>query len=243
MRNFLTIWRKELAACFFSPVAYIVLLVFLLISNSLFWYTVLGNEGSDESLATLLVVPIMLLMTVLITVVTMRLFAEEKRSGTIETLMTAPVTEVELVLGKYFGAISFLTIVIVPAMASVFILWFMSPGIEFLDYGQLAGGAIILLLFTSYGTSVGLLASLSTRNQVVAAICCFCGSLVPIILPMSLRFIPFCPDRLVQFFSVEDQIIDFTHGSIDILPIVLYVSLTVFFLFTAVQILTWKRLK
>lgn len=243
MRNFFTIWRKELAACFLSPVAYIVLLVFLLISNWLFWYTVLGNEGSDESLVTLLVVPIMLLMTILITVVTMRLFAEEKRSGTIETLMTAPVTEASLVLGKYFGAISFLVLVIIPAMASVFVLWFLSPGIEFIDYGQLAGGAIILLLFTSYCTSVGLLASLMTRNQVVAAICCFCGAMVPLVVPMSISYIPLCPDYLVQYLSVGDQIIDFTHGSIDIRPIVLYLSLTVFFLFTAVQVLTWRRLK
>ncbi len=241
MRNFFTIWRKELTSCFLSPVAYIVLIVFLLMSNWMFWNAVLHNEGRDEPLLGLLTISILFFSPILITVVTMRLFSEESHSGTLETLLTAPVTETELVLGKYLGAFSFLTIVLIPALGAVCILQFMSPGIAAIDPGELAGSALVIFLFCGYCTAIGLLASLLTRNQVVAAICCFCGTLIPITGPMILPTIPFCPDKVVQYFSVTDHLADFAMGSIDLRPVVLYVSLILFVLFLSVQMLESRR--
>ena len=164
MRNFLTIWRKELTSCFLSPVAYTVLIVFLLMSNWMFWNAVLRSEGTEEPLMGLLIVSILFFSPILITVVTMRLFSEEKRSGTLETLLTAPVTETELVLGKYFGAFSFLVMVLAPALGSVYILQLLSPGLSSVDHGEFIGCAIAVLLFSGYCAAIGLLASLLTSN-------------------------------------------------------------------------------
>lgn len=243
MRNLITIWRRELSACFLSPVAYIILIIFLLMSSWMFWNASSRSVGTDESLVALLIISILFFLPIVVTVVTMRLFAEEKRSGTIESLMTAPVTEVELVLGKYAGAMSFLIIILIPALSEVFILQLLSPGIQSIDWGGLAGGAILILLFSAFCSAIGLTASLLTRNQVVAAICCFCGTLIPLLAWMLLPLFPFCPDGVVQYFSINNQIMDFTNGTIDVRLVVLYLSTTIFVLFVAVQILAARKLR
>lgn len=189
----------------------------------------------------LLMVSILFFSPILITVVTMRLFSEEKRSGTLETLLTAPVTETELVLGKYFGAFSFLVLVLSMALSAVYILQFLSPGLTSVDSGAFLGCAIAVLLFSGYCAAIGLLASLLTSNQVVAAICCFCGTLVPLLGPMILPYLPFCGDGVVQYFSVPDQVADFAMGSIDFRPLVLYSTLIIFVLFLSVQLLESRR--
>lgn len=241
MRNFFTIWRKELSSCFLSPVAYIVLIMFLLMSNWMFWNALLRSEGDNEPLMGLLTISVLFFSPILITVVTMRLFSEERRSGTLETLLTAPVTETELVLGKYAGAYTFLVIVLVPALSVVYIMQFLSPGLGLIDIGELAGSALVIFLFCGYCTAIGLFASLLTKNQVVAAICCFSGTLLPLLGPMLLPYVPFCSDAVVQYFSVADQISEFAMGSIDLRPVVLYMSLIIFVLFLSVQVLESRR--
>ena len=100
MRNFFTIWHRELAGCFLSPVAYVTMVLFMGAAGGTFMTGVIRNEGSQATLPAILYSSIVMWGTVLVTVISMRLFTEEKRSGTIETLMTAPVTEAAVVLGK-----------------------------------------------------------------------------------------------------------------------------------------------
>jgi len=203
-----------------------------------------GHVGSYESPPALLFrVIVYFWMPVLVTVITMRLFAEEKRAGTIETLMTAPVSDVQVVLGKYAGALTFLLIATAPAVGQVFLLDFLSPGIDYVDPGAVAGGCLMVVSLSAFCVSIGLVVSLMTRNQIVAAICCFCGVLVPLLAGYLVSVLPLGSEALVGYVSVHSYLLDYTRGSVDTRPLIMHASGTLFLVFTAVKILESRRWK
>jgi len=245
MNNFFTIWRRELAACFLSPIAYVIMVVFLGASGFTFFLGAVRNVGATDPLASLLVGAIVIWLALLIPVITMRLFAEEKHSGTIETLMTAPVTENEVVIGKYAGALSFLLIVSLPAIASVFILEKFSPGLTVsgIDRGALLGGVIILLLLSVFFTAAGLLISLLTRNQIVSAVCCFVIVWLGLLLGWLVSNLPGGAGLPADYISATTHIEDFCRGIIDARTIILYVSGTWLLLFSSIRVLESRQLR
>jgi len=245
MGNRATLWRRELAACFLSPVAYATLIVFLAACNGTFCVAVLRNVGRPEPLTPLLIASIVLWLPVLITVIAMRLFAEEKRSGALEMLMTAPVTEAEVVLGKYAGALTFATLILMPAIASIFVLARLSPGITVADVdpGALAAGALIVFLLAAFFLAIGLVASLTTRNQIVSAIVCFAAICLALFLGWLISMLPGMPRGLADCLSATDHVEDFSMGLVDVRPVVLYVTATMFLLFVAVHLLEARRWK
>ena len=213
MRRFFAIWMRELMACFLSPVAYVTMVVFLSVSGWVYLQLVEGHVGSNHTLPELLFkVVIFFWLPILTTVVTMRLFAEEKRSGTLETLMTAPVTEAEAVLGKFAGAVTFVVFVAVPAVGAIFVLTLLSPALVRIDLGAVAGGSLLLVLMSSLCVSIGLLASLLTRNQIIAAICCFAGVLVPLLVGEVVAAMPLTPLGLAGFVSARMHVVDFAFS-------------------------------
>jgi ABC-2 type transport system permease protein len=243
VKSFLVIWRRELAACFLSPVAYVTMVAFVSVSAFTFLAQVTRNAGGSDPLSVLLFASIIVWLTILVSVVTMRIFAEEKRSGTLESLMTAPVTDSEVVLGKYAGALAFVTIVVAPAVACIFILAALSPGITSVDAGAVTGGCIIIFLVSALSVAIGLLVSLMTRNQIVAAIACFVAIWFVLLFGWLVASVPGVPPKLAAQLSAMSQIEDFARGSVDTRPIVLYTSCTVFVLFAAVRLLESRRWK
>lgn len=241
MRNVLTIWRRELAACFLSPIAYVTMVVFLAACGATFMAGVMRNLGGSEPLSTLLVASTVIWLTALVTVITMRLFAEERKSGTLETLMTAPVLEREIVLGKYLGAFTFLLAVMTPAFANVFILAAFSPAIQALDLGAIGGGVLVMILFSGFLLAVGMVISLVTANQIIAAVVCFTVLWVILLFGWLASSLPFGEHALVTFLSPATHIDDFARGAIDTRVIVFYISITVFLLFTATRMLESRR--
>src|SRR5210317_1723024 len=135
MRKCLAIWGRELSSCFLSPIAYVTMVLFLLVSGYSFVFGANQNNGTTESVITLLFGAELIWLTFLISVVCMRMFAEERRHGTLETLSTVPVTETQIVLGKFAGGLSFLLIVSLPAIAFVFIMDYFSPAMRGVDVG------------------------------------------------------------------------------------------------------------
>lgn len=242
MRKFLTIWGHEMAACFLSPVAYVLMVVFLGVASATFLLDVVREPAIRGGLATPLYESIIVWLTILVTVVSMRLFAEEKRSGTIETLMTVPVTETQVVLGKYAGALSFLLLVSLPVLGSCFILAAVSPHMTLadIDYRALLSGGCILVLVAALLSAVGMLVSLLTRNQVIAAICCFCAVWIVLLCGWILSTFP-GGAVAADYVTITDHIREFSRGAVDTRAIVLYVSVTVFLLFTSVRILESRR--
>ena len=243
MRNLFTIWRRELAACFLSPVAYVTMVVFLAVSGGTFLSAVVENVGTAEPLVTQLFAAIIVWLTVLVTVVSMRLFSEEKNSGTIETLMTAPVTETEVVLGKYGGALTFVLVVSAAAVSSIFILAALSPGIDFVDIGAVSGGCLILFLVSALCVSIGLFVSLMTRNQIVAAICIFCAVWLVLLFGWLISNLPFGLKSESEYISCMAHVEEFARGSVDTGTTVMYLSGTVLMLFGAVRLLESMRWK
>lgn len=241
MRRFLALWKRELTACFLSPVAYVTMVVYLMATGGTFVPGIVRNEGTRESLTAILFSSLALWMTFLISVVTMRLFAEEKRSGTLESLMTAPVTDRVVVAGKYAGALSFVLIVAAPALSWLWILAWISPAVETVDPGALLGGCMILVLLSAFGVAAGLLVSLLTRSQIAAAICTLVA-LWAFLLAGALE-----PGRsaawrtAARVFSVEAHLMDFARGLVDSRALVFYLTATVFLLFCSVRILETRR--
>ena len=243
MRRFYAIFCRELAAAFLSPVAYVTMVACFALVGVIFWYAVVANVGGNEPLSSMLFAGVIFCMTFLVTVVSMRLFAEEKRLGTIEALMTAPVTEAEIVAGKYVGALVFLLAVVTIPVGFVFILRAVSPGIDFVDVGALIGGYIITVSLTAFTLSVGLFVSLTTRNQIVAAITCLCAVWLVLLAGNLASAISPGPTQLSAYLSTMDHVAAFTHGSVDTRPIVLYVSGTLLMLFASVRVLESMRWK
>lgn len=243
MKNFLAIWRRELAACFLSPIAYVTMVFFLIASSSTFLVGVVKNVGSNVFVTSLLFASIVMWLTVLVSIVSMRLFTEEVRSGTIEMLMTAPVTEAEVVLGKYAGAVTFVLIVVAPAVAGVYLLAILNPSIGVVDNGAVVGGCIITILVTSFCMSAGLLVSLLTKNQIAAAISCLCLIWIFLFLGNIVSAFPFMPVKVVTYLSVLSHVDEFSRGTIDTRPAVLYISGTAFMIFAAIRVLESRRWK
>ena len=246
MRKGLTIWRREVSAGFLSPVGYVAIVLFLAIGGWVFLQLAEGHSGTDESLVSLLVrVVVFLWLPVLATLITMRTFAEEKHRETIETLLTAPVTEAEVVLGKYAGALSFLLLVTLPALAGFFVLIHVSPGLSMarLDWGALGGGLLFLVLMAANCVAIGLLMSLLTKNQVVAAMGCFAAILAPLVIGQALAATAAVPSWVADAVSADLHLKAFCRGLLDTRPIVFYVSVTAFLLFLSIRVLEVKRWK
>ena len=243
VRNLLTIWRRELAACFLSPIAYVTMVAFLGLSGWIFLQAAETNSGSVESLEVLLFMSIFFWIPILTTVISMRLFAEENRSGSIEALMTAPVTDLDVVLGKYAGGLSFLFIAVFPSVGFIFLLQLFSPGITFIDVGGIWGGCVGLVLISAATMAIGTLVSLLTRNQIVAAICTLCAAFGPFFIKPLVSVLPIGSEKALDYLSIETHIMDFARGSIDTRPLVLYVSFTVLLLFITVRVLEIRRWK
>jgi len=243
MRSFLTIWRRELAACFLSPVAYVTLVIYLAMEGWIFLQSAIHNEGGHETLEVLLFISMLFFVPILATVICMRLFAEEQRLGTIETLMTAPVTETAVVMGKYAGALTFMWLILFPAVGYLFIVAWLGPGVASLDLGNVAGGCVMLALISASSVAIGLFVSLLTRNQIIAAICIFCAICAPFFLKHLALMLPVGADGLIETLAIEEQVLDYARGSMDIRPAVLHLSSAAFFLFTSVAVLQSRRWK
>jgi ABC-2 type transport system permease protein len=245
VRIFLTIWRRELASYFFSPVAYVTAVMFLAAASGTFLLGVLQGAGTQVSLSRTLFESLFLWLPALLTVVSMRLFAEEKRAGTIELLMTAPVTEQQLVLGKFAGGLTFVLLVALPAVADLRLLDRLSPGVTAADIepGAVLGGCAILVLATATFQALGLLFSITSRSQLTAAISTLAVVWLVMLAGWLLAQVPGHPRHLADFLSVTQHIADFSEGRIDLRPALLHLSVTAYLLFVSIRLLESARWK
>jgi ABC-2 type transport system permease protein len=171
-------------------------------------------------------------------IITMRLIAEERKTGTIESLLTAPVSEGTVVVGKFTGALVFFLTLWLPTLLYVFILRSQTP----IDIGPVLAGYLAITLLGGYFLSVGIFASTLTKNQIVAAILAF-ALLIPIFsagLAQSMANNPKTREML-GYFNLWDHMDEFSRGVVDSRRIVYYVSATVFFLFLTTVSLAAKK--
>jgi ABC-2 type transport system permease protein len=241
MRKFMALFSRELSAVFLTSVGYVTVALFMSATGWTFLHAVRTQAGSGIQVEALWVVSVLFWLPVLITVICMRLFAEEKRSGTIETLLTTAVADRTVVLAKFWGSMVFVVTGLLAAVVSLFALAYVAPGVEAVDLQALCGGVLILLLVAMCCTSIGVLVSLLTRNQIVAAIGCFWAICMPLMVRPLLQTIPFVRQDVLDRLSVERHVLQYTGGILHMSPAVLYVSITALMLFTAVRVLESRR--
>lgn len=248
MRAFLTIWRKELAAYFLSPIAYVMMIFFQMVLGFSFWMlvNVLSQGAGGASVMRELFSSIFfwIAMLIVVPVLTMRLFAEEKRSGTIETLMTAPVTDAAVVLAKYAGAVAFFVVLWLPTASYAYILRACSPLTSPVDLGPMLGGYAGALLVGAMYLSIGLFCSSLTSNQIVSAIATFALTS----LAFFAGFITFMTTNdavrdATAYVSSVSHMLDFSRGAVDTRPLVFCVSVSAFMVFATIRVIESRKWK
>jgi ABC-2 type transport system permease protein len=230
MRNTIPIFKREFASYFNSPIAFIYLTVFLGLSGWLFFKGFfLVGEASMRPFFGLL--PWIFLF--FLPAVTMRLWAEERKVGTMELLMTFPLTDVEAVLGKFLASFTFLLV----SLALSFVLPLVVAALGDPDPGQIVGGYAGAVLMGAAYLSIGLFVSSLTENQIVAFIVSVVGIFGLFILGED--FVLFgVPDRLVpvlSFLGLGEHFTSISRGVIDSRDIIYYLSVIGFFLYLNVK--------
>jgi ABC-2 type transport system permease protein len=244
MTNVPTLLRRELSAYFASVLGYVVLMFFLVVMGVTFG-VIVGylNRGPTQLTAMKIMFSMFWLPSlVVVPMITMRLLAEEKRAGTLEMLMTAPVTDFEVVFAKYLGAVTLYTIMWALTGFYVLILQRFSVG-SALDIGPIFSGYLGVIVVGQFFIAIGLLASSMTNNQIAAALMSFAAVFILLIVLNWLTYL-FPSGVLGKIFhaiSSFDQMEDFQRGIVDIRPLVLYASGTALALFIATRVVESRK--
>ncbi|QHI68211.1 ABC transporter permease [Tichowtungia aerotolerans] len=243
MRSFLTLWRREFSALFLSPIAYVMLMFFLLVTGCGFYWLIKENLELLHSIQGLMVV-IWACMLIVIPILTMRSFAEERKNGTFETLMTAPVSDTTVVAAKFIGVLSFFLLMCAPTLAYLAIIGWIKPDIiSNMDPGCIGGGYQMVALIASAFIALGLFASALTSNQIIAAISTFA---VMSILFFGGLFEPHLSKtplvrEVGSYMSAALHLMEASRGVFDSRSVVLYLSATLFFLFATTKAVSARR--
>jgi len=235
MSGFLAIFQRELRAYFLSPLAYVVLCFLLLINGIIFALILIAlNDplqppGRPLDLFFGGTFLFWLVVMFAAPVLTMRLLAEERRSGSIEVLMTAPVTEGQVVLGKYAAALVFYVFLWLPTLAYAGIVAFHSE----IDWGVVAAGYLGVFLIGALFLAIGLFASAMTSNQIIAAVVSFAILLALTCLTFLEYFVSnqALKEALAFISFPEHMSSEFAKGIVDTRRLVFYLATTGFFLF------------
>lgn len=225
------ILKKELNAFFASPIGYLVIAVFLLINGLFLWvfeeeFNIL-NAGFADLNAFFFIAPWFFLF--LIPAITMRSFSDEIRLGTIEILKTKPLTDWQIVMGKYLGSFILILLALIPTFIYVFSILKLGNPVGNLDSGSTIGSYIGLLFLASAYTAIGLFTSTFSKNQIVSFILA-----VIISFFMYYGFEALANLNIVngiQNFGMKEHFDSMSRGIIDTRDLVYFVSTTIFFLF------------
>jgi ABC-2 type transport system permease protein len=240
MRNILAVAGKELRAYFHSPIAYLVMALFAVLCGFFFYnYTAAfvvqtfrmmatGQMAPNVSVNEYIIRPLFegvltVVLLLLIPLVTMRLFAEEKRSGTIELLLTSPLTDLQIILGKFLGALAL--------YAVLMLLSFLYIGLLFL-YGNpsvkpLVADALGLFLFGGALLSLGMWISTFTKNQIIAGVVAFALFLLLYVFDWVNAYSTSDAGRVMSYMALTTHFDNFAKGVIDSSDVVYYLSVIV----------------
>lgn len=227
------IFKKELRAYFSSPIAYIFITLFLIVTNYLFFmnYFIIDDASMRNYFSIL---PWLFLLFV--PAISMRLIAEERRMKTIEVMLTLPISDWQFVMGKYLSALTFLIISLVLSFPIVIVLYYTGNP----DPGPIIGGYIGSIFMGAAYLSIGLYVSSITKNQIIAfivsSIIILCFLIIG--LPMLLFNIPGWLVPVFRWLSLHDHFISISRGVLDIRDISYYLSVILIFL-----MLTYNSLK
>ncbi len=250
MQAFLTLTRRELAGFFVSLTGYVIIaavmfqmgLSFVIMLNNL------NGEPTPMPVTEIFYETMFFWLILLLTapVITMRLFALEKSTGTFESLMTTPVGDLQVVLAKFFAAIIFYMVMWLPLFGCIFVIQHFTKESAGFDFGIAASTYVGIFLVGCVYMSLGCFASALTRSQIIAAMISF-------VIGITLFLLNFLSQQIatgrtwiaeaLSYFAMTEQMRDFSRGIIDTRYVVFYLSLTVFFLFLTYRVIESRRWK
>jgi len=232
--------RRELFSYFVSPIAYVAMILFLIACGLAFWQ---DFEPGQPAMMRHLFDSMLWFLCFVIPMLCMGSISQEWASGTIETLMTAPVTDTDVVVGKYLGSMGFVLVLLAPTLIYVVILAVSAT--PRLDLGPVISGYIGMVLAGSLFVAVSLFCSSLTRSQVVAAVSAFAILAVITIVPWLVGAWATLGDfwRRVVGNAVYARYADFSKGLIDLGHVTFFVVTTAAFLFFTVKVLESRRWK
>ena len=257
MKNALAIAGKELRSYFVSPIAYVVLTGFLLLGGWFFFnllarfnflLTIYSSMRNPEAqlrlnLNEFVIAPLLhnlsVVLVILIPVITMRSFAEEKRSGTYELLMTSPLSITEIVAGKFLGAFVFLLIMVgLTAIYPLILLMYGNP-----EMGIIIAGYVGLLLLATAFVTVGLLTSSFTENQIIASVSCLVLLLLLYVISWPADTAGATFGAVLKYLSLTEHFGEMVKGVIDTKDLVYFftvILLSLFLTHRSVESVRWR---
>jgi ABC-2 type transport system permease protein len=242
MSTTLTIAKREFRSSFDSPLAYIVICIGLVMLGIFFFFVQDFWQLDRATLVSLFDLAPRGLSLVIVPVVTMRLLAEEKRSGTLEMLITLPVRDHEVILGKFLGAWSLVLILIASTVLYPIIMFRFPWHLGALDTGPVWSGYLGLLLYSAAAVSVGLLISALTESQIIAFIVTWALLALLSFLGLGARLVPAGAARdVLTFISFDARLAPFSRGQIITRDIVYFVSITIGCLMAAFRALERRK--
>ena len=229
-----SIYKREVQNYFLSPLAYVIMGLFLLLSGYFFSTSILSTrmatmQGafSNMSLVLLFIVPIL----------TMRLLAEEQARGTEELLLTHPLRLTSMVVGKYMAAVTLLVFIfVITGFYPMILFIYGSP-----EVGPIVSGYLGILLMGAASIAVGVFASSLTENQIIAALVSFSILLLLWVISWVANVVPFVSQTIVNSLSIISHFSDFSRGVIEVKHIIYYLSVIFVFLFLAIQNIERRR--
>ncbi len=261
IQNTVAIVQKELKHYFVSPIAYVVMMIFLTVSGYFFYAgmvrfsqqyqyfkSMMQFYQNPEMLARLnlnemVIAPalfnMVFVLLFILPLIMMRTFAEEKRQRTEELLMTSPLTINQIVAGKFIGSLLFMMVLMLPTLAyQVLLFKFSKP-----EFGPVFTGYLGVLLFSAAGVAIGLFASSLTENQIIAAVVTF-------VVLLFMFIISFLGDKegtfifdVIKYLSIQEHIKNLLQGLIDTRDLIYFFSIIVLFLFLtkrSVESVRWR---
>lgn len=223
--------RRELGSFFRSPLAYVIIAAFLVVAGFFFFFSAIQTRQATVRPVFQTLYTILLLLAPM---VTMRLLSEEQKSGTLELLLTSPVHDLSVVIGKFLAGVGFFAVMLAPTAYSIFLLsQYGDP-----DNGGIVGGYLGALFFCGAIVAIGLFTSSLTQNQIVAAVLAFAILLLLWVIDgLSGVFGGRAGDAL-SYLALYPHFNDMTRGVIDTKDVVYYLTIILAALF-----LTWRSLE
>jgi ABC-2 type transport system permease protein len=245
-----TLYKRELSSYFHSGVAYVVLFGSAVAQSIQFLFIVSKvveiHYTEQNVLQIFFTWPLFwMLLLIQVPLITMRVFSEEFKLGTIEMLLTAPVRDWDVVLAKFLGALTFFLVLWSPIALDLVALQIFSSPPPPVYWSQIGLTALTILLVGGFYVSIGVFTSALTKNQIIAAVLCFALLFIPFGISL-LRWIQNIDANLlawVSYVSTPEHLQNAVQGVFDSRPLVYYVTVTILMLYLAKSVLESRRLK
>lgn len=234
MTSILNIFKKEFKGYFISPIAYIVISIFLILTGWFFFSTFfLYGQAEMRSFFSLL--PIV--FSFVIPAITMRLFSEEFNTGSYELIMTMPVSSLDIIIGKFMASAAFVIIMLVPTFFYAVCISFIGD----LDWGPVIGGYIGAILLGASFSAIGLFASSLTRNQIIAFITGMSLCFLLTLIDKMLFFLPEAAIGFFQYLGADFHFQNVSKGIIDSRDLLYFISVCFVMLYSTNIVIQEKK--